>query len=236
MPRIHPKSDVALEALHKSLDKAAPLLPASEAGHRILAWREPEPDYGLVIDKVLRTLRPKISAVEQERGEAPGLLAELLRHPPERREVLVRNSRRFGSLSLCGLLLQASRQEGMRDPLKGEQLAKLALLLTDRLEAHSHDPRLVEDLRARCWALIANARRIASDFYGAEQAFLEAEAHLRRGTRDLLERVSAHGPQGMPAAGPKLVSGGGPAAAACRFDPQAAGERQGTVEALVPGR
>ena len=232
MPRIHPKSDVAFEALQRSQDKTAPRPLASEEGHRVLAWREPEPDYGLVIDKVLCTLRPKISAVERERGEAPGLLAELLRHPPERREVLVRNSRRFGNLSLCGLLLQMSRQEGMRDPLQGEQLARLALLLTERLGT-DHGPRQLEDLRARCWMLIANARRIACDLFGAEQAFREAEAHLRRGTRDLLERAQL------------LVFKSSLRRAERRFSEavrllrravsirMAIGERQGTVEALV---
>lgn len=188
MPRIHPKSDVAFEALQASLEKTASRPLASEEGHRVLAWREPEPDYGSVIDKVLCTLRPKISAVERERGEAPMLLAELLRHPSERREMLVRNSQRFGNLSLCGLLLQRSRQQGEREPLQGEQLARLALLLIERLKA-CHDPHQLEDLRARCWMLIANARRVASDFSGAEQAFLEAQAHLRRGTRGLLERA-----------------------------------------------
>ena len=192
MPRIHPKSDVAFEALQVSLDKSVsrPLASeeASKEGHRVLAWREPEPDYGSVIDKVLCTLRPKISAVERERGEAPGLLAELLRHPAERRDMLVRNSQRFANLSLCGLLLQRSRQAGMKEPLQGEQLARLALLLIERLKAR-HDPHQLEDLRARCWMLIANARRAAADFSGAEQAFLEAQACLRCGTRGLLERA-----------------------------------------------
>jgi tetratricopeptide (TPR) repeat protein len=48
---------------------------------------------------------------------------------------------------------------------------------------------LIEDIRGRSWSFLANTRRISGDLLGAEGAFARAEEHLRRGTRDRLERA-----------------------------------------------
>ncbi|HXO18695.1 MAG TPA: tetratricopeptide repeat protein [Thermoanaerobaculia bacterium] len=154
---------------------------------RVLPWREH--DYGRTIDGVLRRFQPRLSAAEREQAEAPAFLKELLRHPPERRLVLVRNSERFQSLALADLLLQASREEGYGDPRAGEQLASLALSLTETLDPQFFGARVLEDARARAWLAIANARRIASDLRGADEAVLAAEGRLREGTHDRLERA-----------------------------------------------
>ncbi|HJX29172.1 MAG TPA: tetratricopeptide repeat protein, partial [Thermoanaerobaculia bacterium] len=124
-----------------------------------------------------------------ERSMAPALLAELMGHEPGRRLMLIRNARRFRNLSLCGLLLDRCREVSPDDPRSGEEWAALALRLTDLLDPGCYGPGLIEDFRARGWALIANARRIAGDFLESEQAFAHAEDHLRRGTRDPLERA-----------------------------------------------
>jgi hypothetical protein len=163
--------------------------PEPEAGGRILAWRPPKTDYGRMIDGVLADIRPQIRAAEREWAEAPFLLAELLRHPLARRELLVRNSRRFHNLALCGLLLARSHQESAEAPWHGERLAALALQLVGSLDAEWYGDWALSDARARCWMLIGHARRIASDLRGAEEAFRTAETHLRRGTGDREERV-----------------------------------------------
>jgi len=164
---------------------------ALEAEGSELAW--PFPRLGLaydrIIDRVLCDLAPRIRQASRERAEAPALLAELVRHAPGQREMLVRNARRFRSLSLCLLLLDLSREVSPDDPRGGEGWALLALRLTDFLDSGVYGLELIEDVRARSWALLANARRIASDHFGAERAFRRAEEHLRRGTRDHLERA-----------------------------------------------
>jgi tetratricopeptide (TPR) repeat protein len=63
------------------------------------------------------------------------------------------------------------------------------LALADRLDPEWYGPRVLEDVRARSFMLIGNARRVASDLWGAEEAFRTAEAHLRQGTGDRLERA-----------------------------------------------
>ncbi|HKV08456.1 MAG TPA: hypothetical protein VJ725_09975 [Thermoanaerobaculia bacterium] len=184
MPKIYSKPEV-LRGLIEHLPRMEPV----SGGARILPWRPSESDYGRTVDAVLASFRPRFASAMREQAEAPGLLAELLRHTPERRMILIRNSRRFRNLALCVLLLEASRQEGYRDSMEGERLADLVLVLAHRLDPEWYGTRVLEDVRARCFMLIGNARRVASDLWGAEDAFRTAETHLRQGTGDRLERA-----------------------------------------------
>lgn len=163
--------------------------PRPDAAGRLLPWRAPESEYGRAIDAVLAGMRPRIQSAEQEWAAAPDLLAELLRHTLARRELLARNSSRFHSLALCGLLLARSRQESAEAPWHGERLAALALTLVEALDAEWYGEWALADARARCWMQIGNARRIAADLAGAERAFGAAEMHLREGTGDWKERA-----------------------------------------------
>ena len=52
-----------------------------------------------------------------------------------------------------------------------------------------HTGSLIEDLRARAWGYIGNARRVRSDLHAAEGAFEEAYLQLEKGTEDPLERA-----------------------------------------------
>ena len=201
MPKIHPKPD-ALRGMWGLLPDARRR--ALRHAHECAACRRAleEEDgaavwpfslvglqYDRVLDRVLRDLAPHIRLANRERSEAPALLEELQRHTPLRREMLVRNARRFRSFSLCLQLLDRSREVSPEDPRGGEEWALLALRLTDFLDARVYGPRLIEDLRGRSWSCLANARRISGDLLGAEDAFARAEEHLRRGTRDRLERA-----------------------------------------------
>ncbi|HKH46516.1 MAG TPA: hypothetical protein VKM72_17780 [Thermoanaerobaculia bacterium] len=145
--------------------------------------------YDRIIDRVLYDLAPRIRQASRERAEAPALLAELVRHAPGQREMLVRNARRFRSFSLCLLLLDRSREMSPGDPRGGEGWALLALHLTDFLDLGVYGSELIEDIRGRSWSFLANTRRISGDLLGAERAFACAEEHLRQGTRDPLERA-----------------------------------------------
>jgi len=201
LPRIHPKPEL-LEGLTGALPEARRRIlrhlhtcdlcaagSASPRRDRVVELRPRESDYETVVDRVLRDFRPRLAAAEREQEEAPFLLAELLRQPAERRRLLVHNSRRFRSFGLCGHILEHSREETPSAPQRGEDLAALALELAEEIEPGGSDAARIEDVRAKGWMLIGNARRVRSDFHGAELAFLRAEAHLRRGTRDHLDHA-----------------------------------------------
>jgi tetratricopeptide (TPR) repeat protein len=200
MPKIHPKPD-ALRGMWGFLPDArrralrhAHECPACRAaleaeGSTVWPFSVAGLHYDRVLDRVLRSLAPQIRLANRERSEAPALLAELQRHAPGRRELLVRNARRFRSFSLCVLLLDQSREVSPDDPRGGEAWALLALHLTDFLDPRVYGTGLIENLRGRSWSFLANTRRLSGDLFGAERAFARAEEHLRRGTRDHLERA-----------------------------------------------
>src|SRR6185369_5045707 len=138
LPRIHPKPGL-LEGLTGALPEARRRIlrhlrdcpfcqaqPAAPPGGRLLPFPSRSNAYDAVLERVLRAFRPRLAAAEREREAAPALLSELLSHPPERRQILLRNSRRFQSLGLCFVLLERSREATPSDPKRGEELASLA--------------------------------------------------------------------------------------------------------------
>ena len=194
MPRIHPR----LEILHwpegllpEVRDRAvAHVLACPACGESWTGREEPsDPGYDRALDRVLASFRPRFGAVVRELAAARELLEDLLRHSPDRRELLVRNSRRFHNFQLCGLLLERSQQAVHYDPRQGERLARLALILVDELDEKAHGEPLLEDARARCWRGIGNSLRVAGELREADAAFQMARAHLRQGTGDWVEKA-----------------------------------------------
>jgi tetratricopeptide (TPR) repeat protein len=145
-------------------------------------------DYDAVFDRSERKYLDRARALHQERAEAPALLAELLAVQPEKRKLLLANSSRFQTWGVYELLLErswnirAARRES-------EELAWLAIELSAHLDSAYYTPELIEDLLSRAWSYVANLRRLATDFLGAEQAFGCAYLHLKKGTHEALERA-----------------------------------------------
>jgi tetratricopeptide (TPR) repeat protein len=206
MPRIHPNPEVLTGRIQLLPGDQGRLLkhiqgcpscrrkleerePAPRGPGKVLSWRPSEATVSRAVDGVLEGFRSRARAVARERAEASALLAELLGHPAKRQELLARNSRRFRSLALCGLLLQRSHEVSVEDPAQGERLADLALRIIGFLDEGWYGERVLADTRGRCWMQIGNARRIAADLPGAEEALLQAEDELDRGTGDLTEKA-----------------------------------------------
>jgi tetratricopeptide (TPR) repeat protein len=132
----------------------------------------------------------RIHLLASERDEAPGLFAELMERSDEQREILFRNSQRFRTWGLLELTVERSLKRSIQDPECGEELGRLALRIADLLDKERYGADQLEDLRARAWAYVGNARRIRSDLQGAEEAFRQALAHLERGTGDFFEQAT----------------------------------------------
>lgn len=146
-------------------------------------------DYEPALDSTARSLRPIEDAYGRERAAAPGLYAELIQHPVDRRLLLVRNCPRFHTWGFCELLLSRSREQNFQNPMLGESLALLAVEVLDHLEASLYRAESLEDLRARAWAYVANSRRVKADLQGAEEAFTFALSFLRLGTGEPMEKA-----------------------------------------------
>ncbi len=155
-----------------------------------LAWSSPrETDYGRAIATAESRCLTHTRALAAERADAPTRLAELMEQPPERREMLIRNHRRFQTWGLLEHLIQHAWEQFFVDPMAAEGIARLAVSLTNVLDEDHYGSERVEDLRARSWAFVGNAQRIRFELDGAEKSLETAFAHLRQGTGDILERA-----------------------------------------------
>ncbi|HEX4961330.1 MAG TPA: hypothetical protein VF173_10865 [Thermoanaerobaculia bacterium] len=134
-------------------------------------------------------LEQRLALVRLERSEAPPLLAELLSHPQAEWPNLVVLCTRFQTLAICELLLDTCFEEGFHDPRRSVELAELGLRLSSHLDADYYGPSVVQDLQARGWAYLGNARRIAFDLAGAEEALNQAERLAESGSADPLEEA-----------------------------------------------
>ncbi len=163
------------------------LHPLDRRLRKLLTKRSASYDQALTIDA--HRLQDLRSAYDKERAEAKGLVAELLKHPAERQRVLIRNHRRFQTWGVLEHLLAISYEETSRDARRGDEWARLALDLSEHLDASCYGVEAIEDLRARAWAYIGNAHRVKFEIREADEAFDRALIHLRRGTREPWERA-----------------------------------------------
>jgi tetratricopeptide (TPR) repeat protein len=156
---------------------------------RVVPLRSRREDYGPAIDRALEAFQLRQATLDIERNEAPALLSRLLGLTPERQRLLLNNSQRFQTWGLLELLIARGREETFTDPEHAEEILRLSLDISGRLPPSSYGSERIEDLRARSWGYIANARRARRDLSAAEEAFGEAFLHLASGSEDPVEKA-----------------------------------------------
>jgi len=140
-------------------------------------------------DRIFAKLEQRLTLIASERTAAPRLLDELLQRPAAERGAVVHAARRFQSLALCDLLLDESCEAGSHGSSEAIALAELGILVADHLDTRYYGSAVVHDMKSRAWAYLGNARRLASDFAGAEQALRFAESLAEDGSADPLEEA-----------------------------------------------
>lgn len=111
-------------------------------------------------------------AIEKLRGWAQWATLEPV--APEARFALVESDRSCHTYGFFERLLEASRWYIRTDPAEAVDVVRLAIFVAERLDAATYGQDRIADLRASGWAVLGNARRLASDFEGSRQAFNEA--------------------------------------------------------------
>lgn len=140
-------------------------------------------------DRIFAKLEQRLTLIASERTAAPRLLDELLQRPAAERGAAVHAGRRFQSLALCDLLLDESCDAGSHVSSEAIALAELGIVVADHLDTRYYGSAVVHDMKSRAWAYLGNARRLASDFAGAEQALRFAESLAEDGSADPLEEA-----------------------------------------------
>jgi len=154
---------------------------------RALDVAEADPDLppaGESADPLLDHLSRVQSNLDRERAAAPALVAELLSLSLEQGEEAMRRDARYYTWGVCELLLIRGAEAA--DAAACGRLAALALTGADRLDPARHAAPVVEDLKARAWAVAGDAHRRQGKLAEAEQALRAAAACLAQGTGDLL--------------------------------------------------
>lgn len=154
---------------------------------RVLPW--PHSIYGPILDRVVARAQRAGLPLRRAQAEAPILLGTLLALPAERRSEMLAGDPRFHSWPLADLVLDRSHETSFEDPTRGEELADLGMAVIETLVGGDVGEPLLNDLRARAQAALANCRRMQSDHRRAEDALAAARRALSAGTGDPLERA-----------------------------------------------
>jgi len=134
-------------------------------------------------------LSDRARALLREHAGVPQLLQRLECLTPAERMTQVRTDRDFQSCPLCQRLIESSYDLVYAEILRAEELAELAIAVSQEFDVHRYGTELVNDLKARAWACLAEVLRNQSDLRAAEGALAVAEALLAIGTGDVFEEA-----------------------------------------------
>jgi transcriptional regulator with XRE-family HTH domain len=108
---------------------------------------------------------------ESARRDAGTLWARLKAHPRQARRGLVAASPELQNWALAERVCEASVRAAADNPQEALDLADLGLFIAGRVEGGEDWRRRLEGY---VWAHVANARRVANDISGADEAFVRA--------------------------------------------------------------
>ncbi len=144
-------------------------------------------EYEDLFDRLSDETNRKVQRLQNEKSDAPRLLRIFLAHSATEQEAIAQNDGVFQTAAFIEGILDRARNTWGDDQFRSEWFSNLALGVADRLDVEVYGSGLISDLKARAWGFVANARRIHSDFRGAEAAFRAAEDMLVDGSGDPLE-------------------------------------------------
>lgn len=144
-------------------------------------------DYGSIFDRLEARLADRVAELAAERADLPGLIAELDRLPPDRRPLLIANSRRFHHWTLAVALADECETQASFEADRALERGRLAVAVAEALDPERYGRALVHDLAARAWVQLGQALCSTGDLTAAEAAFESAGSHLDRGTGDTAE-------------------------------------------------
>jgi tetratricopeptide (TPR) repeat protein len=149
----------------------------------------PVASYGPIFEKNLPWLMEQAVRLAGERERIPELRTRLEALPPDERRSGLRSEPGFRVWSFCEWLIEEAHRLVQVDLVQAEERADLAVLLAENLDVRSYGAPLVNDIKARAWACIAEVLRVFSDLRSADEAFALAEAFIAEGTGDALEEA-----------------------------------------------
>lgn len=111
-------------------------------------------------------------------------LKELLELPKERRPEFVLNHPSIVDRRIVWKLLEESSSRVLDDPWEGEEVARLALGIAERIDPNRLPAFMIFDLQCRAWVEVARAKLLQGDLRGASLVLQGAELLVGGGTGD----------------------------------------------------
>ncbi|HEX9944272.1 MAG TPA: hypothetical protein VGG03_19855 [Thermoanaerobaculia bacterium] len=125
------------------------------------------------------------AALEEDRARGERLLAELREGRRSWAELNDEEQRLASGVALIELVQERSLALRFDNPAEMIDLARTGCLLADSLAIDPYGDRVVSDIRARAWAELGNAYRVADDLQEAGGALARARELAMRGTGSL---------------------------------------------------
>lgn len=121
-------------------------------------------------------------ALEHDRAKASSLSRQLQSGERAFESLTEEERKAFEGAPLVELVLERSWASRYDDPQRMITLAETARVLADNLSLRRYGKEIVADLRARAWAELGNAYRVADKLKSAEGALQHAAALVKNGT------------------------------------------------------
>lgn len=118
---------------------------------------------------------------------AKAALSRLRQVSPEKRHLIVRNSKAFATLAAVQALLEEARGDWQGSPKGALAWAELALKAVEVLPSKKYPYPLIAVYAARAWAYRGNAKRLVSDLKSAEGDLQKASFWLEQAPPDPLD-------------------------------------------------
>jgi tetratricopeptide (TPR) repeat protein len=151
---------------------------------------EDQEDESPVVQRLQLMLRAAQQEVESQLKRGAAQWAVLAPLSPAQRLAMLRDRPALYHWGLFRCSLDACIQAGKMNPVEAVDIACFAAAVVETLDARSYGHLNLNDFRARAQTALANAKRAAADFRGAESAFRDAWRHVAAGTGDAYERAN----------------------------------------------
>jgi uncharacterized protein (UPF0212 family) len=129
-------------------------IPPAPGPETVVRWREERRNLG----ETLRGIGNALGALAEKQ------VHELLAASEHERRQRIRTEAGLPTLALCELLEARCRAAWLEDPEEAVELARLAVLVADRLDLGVYGADRVENARAMAWMHLGNAFRIAAEW------------------------------------------------------------------------
>lgn len=159
------------------------------ARSKMSSHAEPAGQYDSAIQQALQGTQKFRDRMACEQREAGRLLDALDGHPPARRQVMVRNDRRFQTWGLFHCLQEKYRLLLGEHPEAALETAELAWSVARNLNPAAYGEERVHDFQSSALVALGNVRRLTGDLEGAKTALEKAETVLALGTGDPLDKA-----------------------------------------------